>query len=771
MPYSGMILVCDLAGCYLHPTLPALPDIYNNGGSTMRKHRLLACVMVLAMALSMIPATALAAGSKTADATPDPISYDNGVTLGKTATGTGSTLSKNNETTVTLTVEAPAENNPVIVEFVLDATGSLQNYLQYQISASTDSASKLGDPLADYASAMINQLKGKNVYVDVTSFATEAISVSDTKLADNVTADDIASMTADTYTFAANHVGTNVQAGIHTGLANLKESADDLGIPTANRYLVLVTDGGSFFYYDASNQLIGNYNEAGDKPGSVSSTLAALRANSALADTTFEQAIVAAANAVDAISGANLITIGFPYYPEKLNLINLTDLAADFVSYAADRSVYQHAFSVSIESILNISAELNAAISGIAGTVTTVIPAGAIVTDVVGEDFNFVSVNTLRLTVDGKEYAATVDGNKVEFRENAGDSTPAYVVEYNAATDSFTWTFNVPVLTGQKLTLSYDLKLDGARSTSQGTYVLPTNETAYLTPDPDAQPTESFLFPEPSLSYTVSGSSNGGYTPPPLLNTEDHFAYIVGYPVDYYTGEKTDDQTKMPVKPQGQITRAEVATIFFRMLTDEARNEYWSQTSSYSDVSVNNWFNNAVCTLSNAGIISGYPDGSFHPNGKITRAEFATIASRFFDVTVSGADAFPDISGHWARQYINEAAAIGIVTGYEDGTFRPQKLITRAEAMTMVNRTLGRAPEKDHLLDDMLKWPDNMDTTQWYYAQVQEATNSHEYQMATASDGTEYEIWTELLPVRDWVAFEKAWSDANSAANPGEVVR
>ena len=207
------------------------------------------------------------------------------------------------------------------------------------------------------------------------------------------------------------------------------------------------------------------------------------------------------------------------------------------------------------------------------------------------------------------------------------------------------------------------------------------------------------------------------------------------------------------------------------MLTDEARNEYWSQTSSYSDVSVNNWFNNAVCTLSNAGIISGYPDGSFQPNGKITRAEFATIASRFFDVTVSGADAFPDISGHWARQYINEAAAIGIVTGYEDGTFRPQKLITRAEAMTMVNRTLGRAPEKDHLLDDMLKWPDNMDTTQWYYAQVQEATNSHEYQMATASDGTEYEIWTELLPVRDWVAFEKAWSDANSAANPGEVVR
>ena len=765
MPYSGMILVCDLAGCYLHPTLPALPDIYNNGGSTMRKHRLLACVMVLAMALSMIPATALAAGSKTADATPDPISYSNGVTLGKTATGIGNILPNSDRTTVTLSVEAPKADNPVVVEFVLDATESLQKYLTYDVPS--------GDPLADYATAMINQLKGKNVYVDVTSFASTASSVSNTELADNVTDTDITNMTAATYALAAGgQAGTNVQAGIREGLANLTESANSLGIPAANRYLVLVTDGGSFFYYNDAGSLIGKYNEAGDTPELVSKTLDEVRDSdgnfTAAADTTFEQAIVSAANEVDTIAGTgvNLITLGFPYYKNTSRLANLTALAGNFVSYAAGRSV-----SSKIDIDVSSTTELNAAVSVVAGTVTTIIPAGAIVTDVVGEDFNFVSVNTLRLTVDGKAYVAKkVDDTTVEFYANNGDQTPAYVVKYDAERDSFTWTFNVPVLTGQKLTLSYDLKLDGKRSTVPGKYVLPTNETASLTPDPNAQTPESLPFPEPSLSYTVS-KDDGGYTPPPLLNTEDHFAYIVGYPVDYYTGEKTDDQTKMPVKPQGQITRAEVATIFFRMLTDEARNEYWSQTSSYSDVSVNNWFNNAVCTLSNAGIISGYPDGSFQPNGKITRAEFATIASRFFDVTVSGADAFPDISGHWARQYINEAAAIGIVTGYEDGTFRPQKLITRAEAMTMVNRTLGRAPEKDHLLDDMLKWPDNMDTTQWYYAQVQEATNSHEYQMATAFDGTEYEIWTELLPVRDWVAFEKAWSDANSAANPGEVVR
>ena len=255
----------------------------------------------------------------------------------------------------------------------------------------------------------------------------------------------------------------------------------------------------------------------------------------------------------------------------------------------------------------------------------------------------------------------------------------------------------------------------------------------------------------------------------PVLNTEDHYAYIIGYPVDYYTGKKTSDQTRMPVKPQGNITRAEVATIFFRMLTDESRNEFWSITNSYSDVSQNQWFNNAISTLSNAGIITGYKNGTFDPNGYITRAEFAAIASRFFDTTYQGKDLFPDIDGHWAAAYINKAAQQGIVNGYPDGTFRPQQLITRAEAMAMVNRTLDRAPDKDHFLPDMLVWVDNRDTNKWYYEDVQEATNSHEYVMHTKAGG-KYEVWMEMLPVRDWAAFEKAWADAN-AANGGEVVK
>ena len=243
---------------------------------------------------------------------------------------------------------------------------------------------------------------------------------------------------------------------------------------------------------------------------------------------------------------------------------------------------------------------------------------------------------------------------------------------------------------------------------------------------------------------------------PPQLNTEDHYAYIVGY----------EDGT---VRPEGDITRAEVATIFFRLLTDESRDEFWSQTNPYSDVSEDDWYNNAVSTLTNAGIIDGYEDGTFKPNGNITRAEFATIAVRFFEATYEGENLFPDIDGHWAQDYINEAANAGIVDGYPDGTFGPQKLITRAEAMTMVNRTIDRHPHEDHLLDDMIVWPDNPETA-WYYEQVQEATNSHEYTMNTDDEQNPYEIWTELLPVRDWAQLEKEWSDAHSGQSGGDVV-
>lgn len=247
----------------------------------------------------------------------------------------------------------------------------------------------------------------------------------------------------------------------------------------------------------------------------------------------------------------------------------------------------------------------------------------------------------------------------------------------------------------------------------------------------------------------------------PKLNREDHYAYIVGMPDGL-------------VHPEQNITRAEVATIFFRMLLDESRDYWWCQTNSFSDVAEDAWYNNAISTLTNAGLLNGYPDGRFGPNDNITRAEFAAIAVRFFtdeaeDVKITG-DAFPDIAKSWANYEINLAYALDLVQGTGEGTFEPDRQITRAEAMTIVNRVLKRAPEKDHLLDDMIEWPDNMNTRAWYYAAVQEATNSHEYYKTKDKSGDEYEVWTELKEVRDWVALEKEWSNAHSSDNPGEVV-
>ena len=240
----------------------------------------------------------------------------------------------------------------------------------------------------------------------------------------------------------------------------------------------------------------------------------------------------------------------------------------------------------------------------------------------------------------------------------------------------------------------------------------------------------------------------------PWLNTEDHYAYIIGY---------AEDGT---VRPQANITRAEVATIFFRLLTDEARDQFWSTSNNFSDVTADAWYNNAVSTMVNAGIIQGYEDGTFRPNNNITRAEFAAIASRFmssgYDVEE---DLFTDIANHWARENINDAAMTKWINGYPDGTFLPDKAITRAEAVTLVNNVLQRKPDADHMLDSMIKWPDNIDTSAWYYEAIQEATNSHDYDLF---EGAEYETWTALQENRDWAALEKDWLNAHRTG--GEVM-
>ena len=226
---------------------------------------------------------------------------------------------------------------------------------------------------------------------------------------------------------------------------------------------------------------------------------------------------------------------------------------------------------------------------------------------------------------------------------------------------------------------------------------------------------------------------------PDWLNTEDHFGYIIGY----------EDGT---IRPRASITRAEVATIFFRLLTDEARAEFWTETNDYTDVSPADWFNNAVSTLSNMGILGGYEDGTFRPNATITRAEFAKIAVSFFEYEdIEAENIFTDVAdGSWYENFVAVAAEIGLIEGYEGSVFRPDESITRAEACTIINRTLGRAPEKNHLLPEaeMNVWPDNT-PDEWFYADMQEATNSHEYKWLG-----NIEQWLEKLPERDWDALQ-----------------
>ena len=268
------------------------------------------------------------------------------------------------------------------------------------------------------------------------------------------------------------------------------------------------------------------------------------------------------------------------------------------------------------------------------------------------------------------------------------------------------------------------------------------------TPVGNAKVEKDTVFTYTYARRSSSGGGGGGSRKPTVtipddvptgLNGDDHYAYIVGYP----------DST---VRPQNGITRAEVATIFFRLLTDEIRNANSTKSNSYSDVAAGAWYNHAVSTLSAMGIVKGDSHGKFNPNAPITRAEFAAIAARFDDKANTTAVDFSDIASHWAKNEISAAANNGWINGYTDGTFRPNNKITRAEAMTLVNRVLKRLPETaEDLHNDMIKWSDNSDTSAWYYLAVQEATNSHYYGIKE----NKYEKWSKLRETRDWTELEK----------------
>lgn len=255
-------------------------------------------------------------------------------------------------------------------------------------------------------------------------------------------------------------------------------------------------------------------------------------------------------------------------------------------------------------------------------------------------------------------------------------------------------------------------------------------------------PTDSTLWPEFTNVYGKESSSSDTVKVGPQLNRDDHVAYIMGYP----------DGT---VQPKGEITRAEACTIFFRLLTDSSRDYYFSKTNDYTDVNAGDWFNNAISTLSNAGIVTGYNDGTFRPNQPITRGEMAKIIANFANLN-KGTKSFTDLSGHWSKTYVELAAGNGWIAGYPDGSFRPDQKITRAETVTMINRVLERVPAKELRLlsrSIMLTFPDN-NPGDWYYIAIQEASNSHEYQRSVY-ETTGDEMWTKLIDNVDWTKLEK----------------
>ena len=398
------------------------------------------------------------------------------------------------------------------------------------------------------------------------------------------------------------------------------------------------------------------------------------------------------------------------------------------------------------------------------------VSAGSTVEDQMGDAFDFVP-GSLKLTVGGTELKSKANGNMTYFGddvENLSENNCRFKVLYAPDTDAFVWTINENVSNFAPVQLTYTVKLTKPE-TAPGTYgtedlkgeknvpadkALFTNKRAVLNAINSAGAQLNPLdFPKPSVSYTVKKSSSGGGgggggrrptvtipdDVPTGLNGDDHYAYIVGYP----NGN---------VEPNGNITRAEVATIFFRLLTEKVRTANSTQSNSLSDVTRGQWFNHAVSTLSSMGIVKGHNDGTFAPNAPITRAEFAAIAARFDDKNTDTSSKFTDIASHWAKNEIGIAANKGWINGYPDDTFRPNQYITRAEAMTLVNRVLNRLPENSSdLLDSMIKWPDNSDASQWFYLAVQEATNSHYYK----TKENKFEKWTELRETRDWTELEK----------------
>ena len=336
----------------------------------------------------------------------------------------------------------------------------------------------------------------------------------------------------------------------------------------------------------------------------------------------------------------------------------------------------------------------------------------------------------------------TIGGQK--FVKFAVDSFSPFALLYEKAASSGGGYSSGGGSSSSKYTLHYES--NGGTAYKDERYSSGTKVTLDKTPTRESYTFTGWYADKALTQKITSVTMNGDKTVyagweatgvPDKLNGDDHFAYVIGYP---------DGK----VHPEGNISRAETATIFFRLLKADIRDGNLTADNDFSDVSDGQWHNKAISTMAKLGVVKGRNAEAFDPDASITRAEFAAICARFSTRTVENSGSFSDISGHWAENEIERAAAFGWISGYPDGTFRPDARITRAEAMTMINRVLCRMPQsKSDLLDSMVTWSDNK-PSDWHYLAVQEATNSHDFNR----QGEVGESWTKLTSVPDWKRYQ-----------------
>ena len=732
------------------------------------KKRILACLLALVMLLGIMPVMAMAAD---AEATP---AFDWEVSKSKTATA----LDADGSTRVTLSLPSAEETLTSDVVFVLDGSSSAETDVVKE-------SLKLLDELKQAAGD-----NGATVNVCIVKFKRQAFKSDWYDLATHF--EDIKDAMETKYSG-----GTNIHAGLLAGKEALEEHTN---VSASRKYLVLVSDGSTYLYSkdgnwasdtpftrsyhpaNPYNSFSGGYWDEGYyQPNNYPEVNVTRPTNTS--------DIAAWQNYLEDVEKRNAESNGddYDYHCEYDNNFNKSIPSGDFKSqpnvkrsasnrdmafYYADQTWQQmrnagyNLFSIatkdglagegnsddshSFMNYLNGGQSLD--FSDIKDEIFYAVGRGSTVEDYMGYDtsngnnYNFDLVpESLILTVGGQPLASKKVGDTYYFGNtgvNENDNW-RFKVEYTSANDGsekFVWTINEHVSNFSRVQLSYQLRLRDDARTSKDNYFY-TNISATLTPkDSEGNTGSNQTFDRPRVTF----GADADYLLPilnlkkaaPKLNTRDHFAYVQGYP----------DGT---VKPAGSITRAEVAAILFRLMDADSRSLYYSTASGFRDVDSTKWYNTYVATLNNAGVITDSRTGYFRPNAAITRAELAAMLAQFAEKK-SAAIYFSDVSaGYWAANAIALTANLGWINGYPDGTFGPDKTVTRAELMAMVNRATGRAPKSTSaLLSGMKTWKDNADTARWYYLDVQEATNSHTY------TGAPTETWTSLTATPDWSQYE-----------------